>query len=328
MNGTVSGMAEVEFAESEDVAAQSVSGRRPCCPYCSGPSRFFVASTDFNRRTTDERFYYFQCTQCGLVFMDPTPLDMGPYYRGGYGAVPETLSALRVMAANETYRLEPILRYKTGGHLLEIGPWHGVFCSNAKDAGFHVSAIEMDDRCVHFLKTVVGINVVQSSDPATALRSLDHQFDVIALWHSLEHLPRPWEVIQEAAVRVAPGGLLLVAIPNIESYEFSVLHERWRHLDTPRHLFFYPASSLIALCESLGFKTLEVATNDQISKLLAGDTWDTWAAGKSNGGIVRKILRRTAFHFAQFKERGQKGVGPGLTAVFQMPTEPAPLSAE
>ena len=93
--------------------------------------------------------------------------------------------------------------------------------------------LEIDPTCVDFLKNVVGVKAIQSSNPAETLASMDEEFDVIVLWHSLEHLPTPWLVIQRAAERLAPGGVLLIAIPNIESYEFSLLGRSWVHLDTP-----------------------------------------------------------------------------------------------
>ena len=148
---------------------------------------------------------------------------MRPYYEGGYEKVPNGLDELREIAAKEKYRMEPILKYKTGGKLLEIGPWRGVFSYNAKDAGFDVAALEIDQSCVEFLNRVVGVRATHSSNPAETLAKMHEQFDVIVLWHSLEHLPTPWLVVRNAAKRLAPGGILLIAIPNIESHEFSWL---------------------------------------------------------------------------------------------------------
>ena len=106
----------------------------------------------------------------------------------------------------------------------------------------------MNGACVDFLNSVVGVEAIQSSDPAATMSAMEKKFDVIVLWHSLEHLPDPWFVLQSAAKRLAPGGILLIAIPNIESYDFSVLRAAWVHLDAPRHLFFYTARSLQKLC--------------------------------------------------------------------------------
>ncbi len=187
----------------------------PDCPYCFCNSLPFVSSTDKNRHTTASVFGYYQCHDCGLVFMDGIPSDLAHFYEGGYQPMPASLSELRKLAACERYRMNSILKYKKGGKLLEIGPWVGIFSCNAKDAGFQVTAIEMDQNCVDFLTNTVKIEAFQSSDPAGSLSKLDEKFDVIALWHSLEHLREPWLVIQQAAKRLAPHGILLVAIPNM-----------------------------------------------------------------------------------------------------------------
>jgi 2-polyprenyl-3-methyl-5-hydroxy-6-metoxy-1,4-benzoquinol methylase len=290
----------------------------PACPYCTGASTLFTVAHDGNRHTTSLAFNYYQCDACGLVFMNPIPEDMRPFYQGGYQKIPDTLSELRSIAAQEKYRLDPILKYKTSGKLLEIGPWMGIFSCNAKDAGFDVTAIDIDQDCIDFLNGTVGIKALQSSNPAETLSRMDEQFDVIAIWHSLEHLPTPWLVIQRAAEHLAPGGILLIAIPNIESYEFSVFKEAWRHIDAPRHLHFYPIQSLIAVCQANGLAKLELRTKDQLSKTLSSDTWYTWAKSRLPIKYARGVLSLLAFHFAQSREKKENS-GSGMTAVFQLP---------
>jgi 2-polyprenyl-3-methyl-5-hydroxy-6-metoxy-1,4-benzoquinol methylase len=241
---------------------------------------------------------------------------MGPYYKGGYQPIPGTLSRLRALAKKDYYRMKPLLDHKTKGRLLEIGPWIGIFSCNAKDAGFAVTAIEMDPHCVDFLNNVLGIKAVQSSDPAATMAAMDESFDVIVLWHTLEHLPKPWLVLQKAAERLAPGGILLVAVPNIESYDFSVLKAAWVHLDTPRHLYFYTARSLEILCSTFGLRTLELTTSDRLSEALSLHAW----CMRAHSILPLKYFSRVLGSFLnQIARRKSKGNGSGLTAVFMKP---------
>jgi 2-polyprenyl-3-methyl-5-hydroxy-6-metoxy-1,4-benzoquinol methylase len=241
---------------------------------------------------------------------------MRPFYRGGYQPIPKTLEQLKAIAEGEEYKMEPLLKYKKSGKLLEIGPWMGVFSWKAKDAGFDVTAIEIDQQCVDFLTSVVGVRAIQSSDPEATLSAMEEQFDVIALWHSLEHLPRPWEVIKRAAERLAPGGILLIAIPNIESYDFLELKKDWLHLDTPRHLFFYTGRSLEKLCLANGLETLALVTGDQLSRILSKAAWCRRAASIVPIKYVRRILGELLYRIALGKSRGN---GSGLTAAFAKP---------
>jgi SAM-dependent methyltransferase len=286
------------------------------CPYCRGIGKFFVSSTDANRQTTDAIFKYYQCSQCGLVFMHPIPENLRPFYEGGYQEIPADISELRELAAQEKYRMEPILKYKSGGKLLDIGPWIGIFGCNAKDAGFDVAAIEIDQGCVDFLNNVVGVRAFQSSNPAGTLAEMDEKFDVITLWHSLEHLPAPWLVLQRAVERLAPGGILLIAIPNIESYEFSLLRQSWIHLDCPRHLYFYPAQSLLKLCSDNGLVSLGVTTTDELSDTLSRGGWHKWAESKIHIRYVRGAIDLLLYLYSRQKQRREDS-GTGLTALFR-----------
>jgi 2-polyprenyl-3-methyl-5-hydroxy-6-metoxy-1,4-benzoquinol methylase len=310
--------ARIEEA-SQDASINDAGHKNLACPYCKGASAHMFSSTDVNRGTTAEVFDYYQCSACGLIFMDPIPSDMSPFYTGGYDTIPDNFSQLKKLAnvaKKDRYRIESILKYKQGGRLLEIGPWMGVFSCIAKEAGFAVTAIEMNQQCVNFLKDVVGVEAVQSCDPAATLDTLNEKFDVIALWHSLEHLPDPWRVVQKATQRLAPGGILYIAVPNVESYDFTVLREKWLHLDTPRHLYFYPAHSLEALCIASGLKTLELTTDDSLSKLLSRGVWFSRAASKVRFKYISKIL---GLLWEWSAARKHKGKYSGLTAIFVNP---------
>jgi 2-polyprenyl-3-methyl-5-hydroxy-6-metoxy-1,4-benzoquinol methylase len=288
------------------------------CPYCGGAANFLIASTDRNRHTTRDVFDYFRCPVCHLVFMDPIHQDLRPFYAGGYREIPQSLDDLRSIAAQETYRLDPVLALKQQGRLLEVGPWMGVFSHNAKQAGFEVTAIEMDQDCVQFLNGTVGVRALQSDDPAATLASLSEEFDVIALWHCLEHLRQPWHVLESAAQRLAPGGILLVALPNIESLEFALLRASWRNLDAPRHLYFLPQSLLRQIAKGLGLVEQLFTTTDPLSHAFSTETWHhiTEALVPFDRGRYRtkQTLKSIANHF-----EARNNSGPGLTAIFQRP---------
>jgi 2-polyprenyl-3-methyl-5-hydroxy-6-metoxy-1,4-benzoquinol methylase len=251
------------------------------------------------------------------VFLDPIPSDLTPFYQGGYQDIPKSLSELRVLAARDHYRMRPILKYKKSGRLLDIGSWIGIFACNAKDSGFDVTTIEMDQDCVEFLNKTVGIRALQSSQPADALAKLDEKFDVITLWHSLEHLREPWVVIQEAAKHLAPRGILLVSLPNIESYQYARFKSAWRHLDSPRHLHFYPLESLAALCQTCGLSIAEATTSDEVSRVLSDDSWFSVAEAM----LPIRYAREGLFHVLRLtagRAEGRAGAGAGLTAVFEL----------
>lgn len=290
------------------------------CPSCRSKAKPFLSAQDINRQITPEVFTYSQCSNCGLVFIDEIPDDMTPYYSGGYQTIPTSLEELRELARPEKYRLEPIMRHKRSGKLLELGPWIGLFASNAKDAGFDVTAIDINKDCVSFLKDVLDIKAIQSDDPALTLANLDDRFDIVVLWHCLEHFPRPWEVIQQISRVLQPGGILLVAIPNIQSYEFGVLKSRWVHIDAPRHLYFYPLDSLTSLCKQNGLSCVEATTVDQLSQLLRRSSWRAWGnrlvSWPFMGRVLSAILGRLDWLIVGSAGR-REGAGAGITAIYK-----------
>jgi 2-polyprenyl-3-methyl-5-hydroxy-6-metoxy-1,4-benzoquinol methylase len=286
------------------------------CPYCRSPASLFVRSGDRNRHVSSEVFSYFRCTECGLIFIDPIPTDLEPYYAGGYQPVPKTIAELRLLASHEKYRLKPIMN-KMGGDLLEIGPWIGIFSINAKDAGFKVDAIEMSPVASSFLRETVGIDVTTTNNPAEALAAAK-RYDVIAMWHSLEHFPSPWTVLEAAANRLKPGGTLLIAIPNIASLQAKTLRENWFHLDAPRHLFFWAPEDLARLINAFGLETIALDTRDRLSQILSIGAWEHYIYSKVRipllRGVAAKLFSPLAHMLTQRNDQGA-----GLTAIFRAP---------
>jgi SAM-dependent methyltransferase len=160
-----------------------------------------------------------------------------------------------------SYRVGLLREHVSPGHLIEIGSGTGAFASTAKAAGFDVSAIEMDERCCQYLREREGIDVICSDQPVDALASLP-QASAVAMWHVLEHLANPAEVLAAAAKKLRPGGVLAIGVPNPRSLQFRVLGRRWAHLDAPRHLCLISPDALVRRGEELGMRRVAMTTTD------------------------------------------------------------------
>src|SRR5205807_1044257 len=178
---------------------------------------------------------YARCERCCTYFLIDVPEDLGRYYPSDYFVLP-TLEGLREQARDEAYRIDMVRAHATGGRLVEIGPGHGIFAVQARDAGFETVGVELDPIAAEYLRDTVGVEVVESGSPERVLRELPPS-RVIAMWHVLEHLPRPWEMLSAAADNLESGGVLVVATPNPRAFGFRLLRGRWTHVDAPRHLF-------------------------------------------------------------------------------------------
>ncbi|MGO9956929.1 MAG: methyltransferase domain-containing protein [Solirubrobacteraceae bacterium] len=260
------------------------------CPMCGGRATTALRAWDRNRRLSDETFTYHRCSRCGTLALDPVPADLDRYYPPAYYAVPRGRDELRSAAGPERYKLEIVRRFAPGGRLVEIGPAVGGFALVMQDAGYETSAIEMDAECCRFLREVLGISVQETTDPIAALAA-GGPFDVVAMWHVIEHLPNPREVLAAVARSLAPGGIVALAAPNPEAFQFRVLGSRWTHLDAPRHLVLIPADELARLGRELGLEAVLLTTLDAGTLAWNHFGWRESLAGFAQGRYVRFGLR-------------------------------------
>ena len=82
------------------------------------------------------------------------------------------------------------------------------------------------------------------------------KFDLITLWHVLEHLPNPKETIKNLKGRLNAKGLLVLAVPNLNSFDASYYQEFWAGYDLPRHLWHFSNKGLQKIIENSGFSLI------------------------------------------------------------------------
>jgi 2-polyprenyl-3-methyl-5-hydroxy-6-metoxy-1,4-benzoquinol methylase len=242
------------------------------CRLCGAQTESGFTTTDRNRACSRERFEYRCCTACGSYLLANVPADLGRYYPADYYGFPEA-NELDEAAMREAPKLELIMRHATGGRFVEIGSGSGALSRAAHNAGFEVTAIEMDAACCEYLERVVGVQAIQSDAPDRVLSDLDPA-NAIAMWHVLEHVPCPCRLVDAAAARLAPGGVLAVATPNPQSLQFRLLRGRWAHVDAPRHLSLIPYAALRARCHDVGLTATWVTTNDPTGRSCNRLGWD------------------------------------------------------
>jgi 2-polyprenyl-3-methyl-5-hydroxy-6-metoxy-1,4-benzoquinol methylase len=292
-----------------------VSERRACL-LCGGDSQASFAVRDLNREITTVLFHYRRCRSCGTTFLSDVPSDLGSYYPKDYYGDP-SLEELDRAAAHEQPKLELLSPYVRKGSLVEIGPAFGAFARAAQRSGFGVTTIEMDERACAYLEHVVGVRAVCSDAPESVLAGLA-PVDSIVLWHVLEHLGDPGAVLREAARALAPGGVLAVATPNPDAFQFRLLRKRWAHVDAPRHLSLIPFVALRNEAEQLGLRLADVTTSDP-----AGRHWNMFGweyairrhpPHRASSRVTRIAAQLMALLMAPWERRGMGGAA--YTAVF------------
>ena len=280
----------------------------------------YFRTRDYNRRTSAEVFRYLRCQRCGFATLGNVPADLGSHYVSGYHLLPQSDAAIEAGVEHERYKIELVQGFVPSGRLLEIGPSWGAFCMLAKRAGYAVEAIEMDTACCEFLERRIGIRAICSPDEAGALGQASPP-DVIAAWHVLEHLRDPWSLLQAAARRLSPGGVLVLALPNPHAFQFRLLGRYWAHVDAPRHLHLIPPEALRRQAERAGL-VQELSTTRDFGSL----RWNEfgWAHSLQHfvpGAFPKRVLRRVGRTLARLlgSLEGREGLGAAYTAVFRKP---------
>lgn len=234
--------AETEVITQAKVQKRQQQSWKKLCPACGVEADFLFHAQDRNRRVDDTSFRYFCCPKCRLVFLPEIPFDLGEFYGDDY-YVPPSLGKIKKVARHEHYQLDMIRRFVSRGRLLEIGPGFGVFAYQAKEAGFEVDVIDREQRCCNYLRENIGVNAICSDSPQEILDRLE-AYDVIALWQVLEHLPAPFEFLNKAIGKLKQGGVLLIATPSPDSFQFRLMKSQWPHVDAPRHVYLFPEALL------------------------------------------------------------------------------------
>ena len=251
-----------EVLDAYDTRGPAECASAPPCPYCGFATHLRLTAHDRNRNLSDEQFRYWECGGCHVVFLAPVPADIGRFYPADYYSLPASRAELvRVSRPHEAYKLDLLRSLTRTGRLVEVGPGIGGFAALAQDAGYRVEVIEMDARASAFLRDTVGVGVHETDDPAATLRR-EGPFDVVAMWHVVEHLPDPFDALRAVSQALAPGGVALIAAPNPDALQFRVFGARWTHLDAPRHLFLIPISALVDAASELGLEIVDVTTTD------------------------------------------------------------------
>lgn len=225
----------------------------PRCNLCQSPSaRYkFSAKGDSHRE-----FDIFECLRCGVAFTFPVPdkEELEKYYgHGYYGEDVRRLHLIKEVFLQlfQTGRRKAIEAYRRKGRLMDIGCGDGRFLKEMVGYGWDVYGLERGKVRADLLKEIEGIKYYNGE--LVHFNFPSNYFDVVTLWHVLEHLYDPFSELREIARILKRDGLLFMAMPNFDSLQANFGQGQWFHLDPPRHLWHFSPKSLSFILENSGF---------------------------------------------------------------------------
>jgi len=209
-------------------------------------------------------------------------------------ALPDSDCNLPATAWNIYYRrIELVKKINPSGRLLEIGCGRGYFLSLAQKNGFTVQGIEIAPYAARYARKEFNVDV-QTGD-MEKMQIPDAKYDVITLWHVLEHFYNPVAVLRKVYNMLDENGFLLIEVPNLNSIKFCLANDsnRWVGGNHPRyHLSFFTKSSLARILLHSGFRYINLVTIDYTSTRFSGKSLVKKALYKVNMDSFLTVLVR------------------------------------
>jgi 2-polyprenyl-3-methyl-5-hydroxy-6-metoxy-1,4-benzoquinol methylase len=256
--------------------------------YCRVPSRFKPQCY----------IHYERCHDCGTVLRNPRLPEAYRVSRYAEMVLPDSRKQL---VARKQIHYEYVSRELTrlsasgaAGRLLDFGCGAGGFLVAARHLGFRVAGLEVNRDLARHVEATYSIPVFAGliDDPNFELGP----FDVIASFQVFEHLIDPRNTLAQLLAHLAPGGLLLIEVPNL-----AALGERLRRGSTmdDSHLFYFNARSLSRLLREAGLEVVRIEQGVRLHRLV-GERWRM---------IPRPLLRLGERAFSAL------GIRTGLTVI-------------
>ncbi len=229
------------------------------CPICESRSFELELSTkDFF--LSQETFNMQKCQACGFLITNPRPVKehISSYYHSedyishsnkSKGLFAGLYQIARKLNLASKYSI--ITRHAQKGQLLDIGSGTGHFLDFLQKKQWKVQGIEPDEEAAQFARENFKLKIA-SEENISKLSS--HSFDVITMWHVLEHVHDLNQRMMDLQRLIKSKGLLVLALPNPDSYDSKYYVKYWAAYDLPRHLYHFRKSDVESLAKKYNFK--------------------------------------------------------------------------
>lgn len=236
------------------------------CPQCKNNEISFALRC-VDHLVTGEVFEVFRCPACGFLFTQdhPDESESGKYYESeeyishtnAHQTFFDKLYQLgrKIMLRRkkkDNYRKCILLK----GSILDIGSGTGHFLYSMKMAGWKTDGIEINIKARDYSRSLFNLDIHLPGE----MESIpDNSYDCITLWHVLEHFHQPVNYFREIKRIIKPGGKVIVALPNSDSYDAGYYGSDWAAYDVPRHLWHFNPQVFSRFANDNGFEISSVS---------------------------------------------------------------------
>lgn len=243
-------------------AKQRILGRRGNREFMNAPETMIHLSTNI-----------VQCRKCSFIYCNPRILVSERLEIEHYNnPISYVTSQSALVEQPFTDGFATLLRYKKGGHLLDVGAGKGEFLSYAKQNGFLVSGLEPSPRFCEYAALELGIQIF-CGDLMAFNKTMPpgSTFDVVTLFHVLEHVKDPAKILSELVSILSSGSIVYIEVPNADATLLKIVDTFYRFIrkgwssrlspvHPPFHSIGYTKKSLKLLLQNTGFEIIEIGT--------------------------------------------------------------------
>lgn len=206
-----------------------------------------------------------RCTGCSFIYLNPRPThstisvyyeasQYTPFLSSGNEKTLFSRVYTFVRDYSVSWKRKKIERMKKGVSVMDIGCGTGEFLLEMKSHGWRSSGVEPSPEASRFARDTYQLDVKTGFIDDETLKWVSGPFDVITMWHVLEHVHEPLEALTNAKELLSGDGLMIIALPNVSSFDAGIYGKDWVALDVPRHLLHFTPATLKAMLNKAGLK--------------------------------------------------------------------------
>ncbi|ADB41486.1 Methyltransferase type 12 [Spirosoma linguale DSM 74] len=232
------------------------------CPVC-GNTTFspYLSCEDY--LVSNQKFDILECQRCSFRLTNPRPdsNSIVAYYKSdqyvshndnGGGLINTAYRLVRNYTLRSKLNLINKLTGKPG-KILDVGCGTGAFLQSCREGGWSVTGMEPDPDARAIAREKLQADIKPNLEALAGAET----FDIISLWHVLEHIPNLNESIIQLRELLREQGTLLIAVPNSDSYDAQLFKQYWAAYDVPRHLHHFTPSTIEPLFNKHGFRLVK-----------------------------------------------------------------------
>lgn len=285
------------------------------CPWCeSENTKLYLKLKD--EFLTKENFEIHECTNCGLLYTLPKPNKehIGAYYQSeNYyshqenksGFIPKVYEIVKSINLKNKYKMAT--KGMRAGKVLDIGCGVGDFLNTMEQHGWQASGIEPSEEAIVIARKRTKAQI-QAPEEIGNIES--ESFDLITMWHVLEHVDDLRKEVYELHRLLKKGGRLVLALPNYKSADAQHYREFWAAFDVPRHLNHFSQKTISNIFSTSNLNLIET------NKLIWDAYYISYMSEQYKGNSLA-LLKGIVQGFASNLKARKSGEWSSLVYIFE-----------